>query len=187
MSSAAVRLAVSIATAAALLCGCGSPTQSLTMGLTPADTLQLRTWVPDALKNNVDLDRVKGGETTSAWWGSKVGALTLEHALEDSLRGLGMLPASPQAPAQYQLRTQILSQVQPLVAADTTVTVTINYTLVDRSSGAVLYERALRTAHKTELGEAVISMPERLRLANEGAVRENIIAAMRDLMSLRFN
>ncbi|WP_077036732.1 hypothetical protein [Pelomonas sp. KK5] len=169
----------------ALLAGCGTPTQSLTMALSDADVLQLRTWVPEALKNNVDLDRVTGGQSTSPWWGSKVSGMTLEQSLDDSLRALGMLPASPQAPTAYQLRAQIVSLVQPLVAADTTVTITIQYTLVDRNSGAVLYQRALRTAYKAEFTDAMVSMPERLRLANEGAVRENIRSAMRDLMVLR--
>jgi ABC-type uncharacterized transport system auxiliary subunit len=168
-----------------LLGGCGTPPQSLTMELSQADVLQLRTWVPEGLKQNVDLERVKGGESTSMWWGSKLSALTLEQALEDSLRNLGMLPPSPQLPALYQLRTQIVSLVQPLVAADTTVTVTINYTLIERASGAVLYQRAVRTSHKTDFGDSMLSMPDRTRLANEGAVRQNIIAAMRDLMALR--
>ena len=171
--------------AAACLAGCGTPTQSLTMGITAADALQLRTWVPEGLKQNVLLDQVQGGESTSKWWGSKVSGLTLEQSLEDSLRSLGMLPMSPQAPALYQLRVQLLSVVQPLVAADTTVTVTINYSLVDRASGAVLYQRALRTAHKTDFSDSMVSMPDRMRQANEGAVRENIIAMLRDLMALR--
>ena len=167
------------------LAGCGTPPQSLGMGLSAADALQLRTWVPEGLKQNVDLDRVKGGETTNPWWGSKVSGLTLEQALEDSLRQLGMLPPSPQAPAQYQLRAQVVSLAQPLVAADTTVTVTINYSLVERTSGAVIYQRAVRTAHKTEFTDSMLSMPDRTRRSNEGAVRENIITAMRDLMALR--
>lgn len=188
MSAASLRPffpAAVLVLAAAGLGGCGTPTQSLTMAITPADALQLRTWVPEGLKFNVVLDTVQGGESTSMWWGSKVSGMTLEQSLEDSLRSLGMLPASPQNPALYQLRAQLLSVVQPLVAADTTVTVTINYQLIDRNSGAVLYQRALRTAHKTEFTDSMISMPERTRLANEGAVRENIIAMLRDLMALR--
>ncbi len=165
--------------------GCGTPTQSLGMGLSAADALQLRTWVPEGLKQNVDLDRVKGGESTSLWWGSKVSGLTLEQALEDSLHSVGMLPPSPQAPALYQLRVQMLSLVQPLVAADTTVTLTISYSLLDRNSGAVLYQRAVRTAHTTDFGDSMLSLPDRMRRANEGAVRENIITAVRDLMALR--
>lgn len=180
-----VRPLPALVLAFALLAGCGTPSQSLTMTLTPAEALQLRTWVPDGLKQNVELDRVKGGEETSRWWGSRVSGLALEQAMEDSLRAVGMLPASPQAAARYQLRAQLVSLVQPLVAADTTVTTTINYALVEKANGAVLYQRSVRTAHTAEFTDALLSQPERARLANEGAVRQNIATALRDLMALR--
>ena len=171
--------------AALALGGCGTPTQSLSMGISAADALQLRTWVPDGLKQNIEVDAVKGGEDTSRWWGSKVSGLTLEQALDDSLRSVGMLPPSSSMPTQYQLRVQIVSLVQPLVAADMTVTLTINYTLVDKASGTVLYQRSVRTAHTTDFTDSMLSQPDRTRQANEGAVRQNIITALRDLMALR--
>lgn len=179
------RLTLALSAAACLLAGCGTPSQSLTMSLSDADALQLRTWVPEGLKQNIELDHVKGGEATSLWWGSKVSGMALEQAIEDSLRGVGMLPMSPQAAAKYQLRVQMLSLVQPLVAADLTVTTTISYSLVDKADGRVLYQRAVRTAHTTEFSDALLSQPERARLANEAAVRQNIATALRDMLALR--
>jgi len=168
-----------------LLSACGTPTQSLTMALTPADSLQLRSWVPDGLKGNVELEGVKGGEVTGRWWGSKVTSLALSQALEDSLRGVGMLPMAPVPGARYQLRVQLLSLDQPPVAADTTVTVAIQYSLMAKGDGAVLYQRAVRTAATAGLSDALLSPTERLRLANEAAVRANIAVAVRDLLSVK--
>lgn len=181
----ALRLCMAAAFVLAGLTACGTPTQSLTMSLGAAESLQLRGWVPEALKHNVELDGVKGGEATSRWWGSKVSALTLEQALEDSLRSVGMLPLSPQPGARYQLRVEMVSLVQPLLAADLTVTATVHYSLVDKSNGQLLYQRAVRTAHTTGFSEALLSQPERARLANEAAVRRGIALALRDLMALR--
>ena len=97
---------------ACLLClqlaACGTPTQSLTMALSPAEILQLRSWVPEGLKGQVGLDTVKGGESTGRWWGSKVSSTALEQALEDSLRGLGLLPMAPTPTPKYQLQVQLL-------------------------------------------------------------------------------
>lgn len=176
---------VAIAVAMSLLTACGTPTQSLTMSLSPADALQLRTWVPDGLKGNVELEGVKGGEATQTWWGSKVSSLALSQALEDSLRGVGMLPMAPGAGPKYQLRVQLLSLDQPLLATATTVTAAIQYSLVAKADGTVLYQRAVRTAATANLGDALLSPSERLRLASEAAVRSNIITVMRDLLSVK--
>ncbi|MBV8603959.1 MAG: hypothetical protein JO224_04680 [Pelomonas sp.] len=170
---------------AAALGGCGTPSQSLGMNITTGDALQLRTWVPDALKFNVELDHVKGGDATSRWWGSRVSGMALEQALEDSLRSVGMLPVAPASPARYQLRCEIVALVQPVVAADTTVTVTIHYELLQKSDGKLLYQRDVRTRATTDFTDAMLSQPERMRRSNESAVRQNIVTALRDLMALR--
>jgi ABC-type uncharacterized transport system auxiliary subunit len=186
LSSMKVKILPLLTLAAALLCGCGSPSQSLTMTVPQADLLQLRTWVPDALKFNVELDPVQGGEKTSSWWGSHVSGMAFQNALEDSLRGVGMLPASSTQPARYQLKTTIVALVQPLVAAHTEVAVSIRYQLIDKTDGKLLYERYLRTAGSADFTDAMLSQPERMRLANEDAVRKNIVAALRDLMAVRY-
>lgn len=169
------------------LAGCGTPTQSLTLSPGTAETLQMRNWLPPALRFNVELDAIKGGEETSFWWGSKLSGLTLEQTLEDTLRTVGMLPPAPGAPpAQYQLRVEIVNLDQPLIGTPSaTVTATIQYTLVDKARDAKpIYRRAVRTAHTAGMGDAFFSQPERMRLANEGAVRENILVALRDMVAL---
>lgn len=167
------------------LTACGTPTQSLTMALGPAESLQLRSWVPEGLKGQVGLDAVKGGEATGRWWGSKVSSTALGQALEDSLRGLGMLPMAPTPAPKYLLQAQMLVLDQPMVAAETSVQAWINYSLLDTSSGTVLYQRAVRTAGTAGLGDALLSQTERLRLASEAAVRANIASAVRDLLALK--
>ena len=179
VSLAAAMLTVS------LLSACGTPTQPLTMALSPADVLQLRTWVPEGLKGNVELDAVKGGEATGKGWGSKISSQALSQALEESLGGVGMLPMTPVPAAKYQLRVQLLSLDQPVLAADTTVTAAIQYSLVAKADGTVLYQRTVRTAGTAGLGDALLSQTARLRLANEAAVRANIASAVRDLLPLK--
>ena len=183
-SRPALLFAAALALALALT-ACGTPTRSLTMALGPAESLQLRSWVPEGLKGQVGLATVQGGESTGRWWGSKVSSTALEQALEDSLRGLGLLPMAPTPTPKYQLQVQLLLLDQPMVAAETSVLAMINYSLLDTASGTVLYQRVVRTAGTAGLGDALLSQTERLRLASEAAVRANIASAVRDLLAVK--
>jgi hypothetical protein len=170
--------------ATALLAGCGTASQSLHMVLAPADVLQMRNFMPDALRGQVALADVSGGSETGLWWGSKVSSLALEHALEETLRDVGLWAMNPPA-ARYQLKAQMLALSQPLLSLDTTVATAVHYSLIELASGTVLYQRSVRTTYTAEFTEAMLSQPERLRLANEGAIRQTIHVMLRDLPNLR--
>ncbi|MDI4634833.1 hypothetical protein J7U46_17360 [Pelomonas sp. V22] len=171
------------ALAAGLMAGCGTPSESLSMGLSPADALQMRAWVPDALRQNVALGPVTGGQATNRWWGSKVSSQALEQAFEDSLRAVGMFPLVREA-GRYQLDIKLTDLDQPLVSLDTTVRLGISYTLVERSSKATVYQRTVRNAATVEIGDKLLPV-ERLRLANEAAIRDSIKLVLRDLLALQ--
>lgn len=167
----------------ALLGGCGTPSQSLQMGVPAGTALQLRSFMPAALRGQVALEAVAGGAETGRFWGSKVSNPALGHALEDSLRAVGLWADKPEA-SRYQLKVQLLSLVQPMVSLDTTVGANVHYSLVERASGTVLYQRSVRAAYKAEFSEAMLSQPERIKLANEGAIRATLEIMLRDLPNL---
>lgn len=172
---------------AALLAGCGTPSQPLPMAVTAADALQLRSWVPDALKGQVAIAPVKGGEATGRWWGSKVSAVALQQALDESLHAVGMRPPAPTPVPRFELKAEMVQLEQPLVpAANVTVGVSVRYSMVDRRDGQVLvYQRLIANEEEARLLEAVVSPSERLRIANERALRANINLMLRDLVTLR--
>ena len=172
---------------ALLLAGCGAPSQPLTMAVTPADALQIRGWVPDVFKAQVAVAPVKGGQETNRWWGSKVSAAALQQALEESFHAVGMRHIAPQPAARFELQAQLVQLDQPLVpAAAVTVGVAVLYTLVDRSAdGRVLYQRRIANTDEARLSEAILSPSDRLRIANERALRANIDLLLRDLITLR--
>jgi hypothetical protein len=60
----------------------------------------------------------------------------------------------------------------------------VRYTLVDKASGKTVYQRRIANTDTAGLGEAVLSPPERLRIANERALRGNINLLLRDLVTL---
>lgn len=177
--------------AAALAGGCGTPADPLNMGLAPGDALQLRGFMPEALRGQIALGEIAGGAETWRYWGSQVSAKALEQAMEEALRSVGVLAPLP-AGARYQLSARLSALQQPdlkwqpqALVSDNRVLATIDYTLKDKASGAVLYERSVRTAYTAELGAALLSQPERLRLANEGALRQSLNLLLRDFAELR--
>lgn len=167
------------------LAGCGSPAVPEGMGLSPADGLQLRNWVPGALKAQVQVGPVFGGQMTGRMWGSKVSDAALRVALEESLKSAGMLAIQAGA-GRYELRAKLAQLEQPMVALmDAKVVVTVDYEFVELASGKTLYQRQLRSVYVAEFGQAVLDQNERLRLANEGALRKSINTALRELLELR--
>lgn len=171
---------------ALLLAGCGTPSQPLPMALGTAGALQIRGWVPEALKGQVALAAVKGGQETQRWWGSKVSALALQQALEESLHAVGMQPLSPQPAPRFELQAELVQLDQPLVPAlGVTVGTAVRYTLVDKASGKAVYQRRIANTDEAGFTEAIVSPSERLRIANERALRANIDLLLRDLVTLR--
>jgi hypothetical protein len=171
---------------AAVLAGCGTPSQPLPMTVSPAEALQIRAWVPEPLRGQVAIGAVQGGMETGRWWGSKVGVAALQQALEESLQAVGMQPSSPEPAPRFELRAELLQLEQPMVPAlGVTVGAAVRYTLVDTASGKVVYQRRIANTEEAGLGEAVLSPSERLRIANERALRGNINLLLRELVTLR--
>lgn len=172
---------------ALVLAGCGAPTQPLPMVVSPADALQIRGWVPDAFKARVAIPAVTGGMATNRWWGSKVSAEALQQALEESLRAVGMTPLAPLPAARFELQAELVQLDQPLVPAlGVAVDVAVRYTLVDKAAdGRVIYQRRIANTDQARLSEALLSPSDRLRIANERALRANIDLLLRDLVTLR--
>lgn len=178
--------AAALACSLLVLAGCGSPTQPLPMTLTEPEVLQMRGWVPEVMKQQVGIAPVKGGIETSRWWGSKVSAQALQGALEESLYAVGMKPPAPQPPPRFELQAEVVQLAQPLVpVAGVSVTVVVRYTLYERLSGRIVYQRQLSNVSEAGFTEAVLSPSERLRLANERALQVNIHMMLRELVALR--
>lgn len=168
------------------LAGCGTPSQPLPMTVGAAEALQIRGWVPDALKGQVGVLPVMGGAETGRWWGSMVAPKVLQHALEDSLYAVGMASSAPEPAPRFQLKAALMTLQQPvLAAASVTVDVTVYYQLTDRQTNRVIYERRIANQQEAGLGVSPLSPSERLRVANERALQANIGLLLRDLVTLR--
>jgi hypothetical protein len=152
-----------------LLGACAAPAErsNMTVGLNPA----LAQPVDTSLIDGIAVGSVDGGETTRALGTSEVNNEDFQSALMDSLRNHGLL-AEGNAP-RYILYAHLLDVHQPLVGLNMTVTARVNYELVDAVNGQPAEETTVETEFTSPFGDA-FGADERTRLANEGAIRENI-------------
>ena len=169
-------------TAAVLLVGCASPARIDQMQV--SSSLQVRTAAAQSeLKENIGIKDVTGGKDTNPLWVSNVSSADFERALEASLKDAGLLSGNRQG-SKYTLTANLQKLDQPLFGASMTVTATVKYTLVDRASGKTVLERDVAVPFTAEWNSAFIGT-ERLKLANEGAIRSNITQLINDLVALK--
>ncbi len=135
--------------------------------------------VPAALQRGITVGAVSGGHDTNALWMSKVGNEEFARALRDSLAAAGMLAAGP-GPGQYVLLADLQRLKQPVFGFNMKVTAVVGYQLRERSSGMPVFQTEVTTPYTAEMSEAFLGV-ERLKLANEGAIRENIERLIREL------
>lgn len=160
------------------LAGCATAARS------PAMTARASTVsgiaVPATLHRNIAVGAVSGGHDTNPLWMSKVGNAEFEHALRDSLAAAGMLAEGP-GPGDYVLLTDLQRLKQPVFGFNMKVTAVVGYQLRERSSGMPVFQTEVTTPYTAEMSEAFLGV-ERLKLANEGAIRTNIERLIQELV-----
>ncbi|MEM6489548.1 MAG: hypothetical protein AAF677_14975 [Pseudomonadota bacterium] len=122
-------------------------------------------------------DRGHRGEETNPLWTSEVDDAGFRAALERSLAVNDLAPAGPQG-CRYGLTANLLGVAQPAVGFDLEVTANVNYGVFryDRP----FYQSTVQTPFTADFSSAFLAV-ERLRLANEGAIRTNIETFLEEL------
>ena len=152
------------------LTGCAAParvSQMVAYAPEPSDAQTASQW-----NRSMALITVTGGESTNPMWTSEVGNAEFHEALRQSLHANGLL-ASEGQPAKYGLNAELIEVSQPLFGFDLTVTSNVHYVVTDTASSAVAFDEIITASHTATVGDAFVAV-ERLRLANEGSVKENI-------------
>ena len=162
-----------------ILSGCAAPARIDQM---IAHSSPQQRVAPTLLRTNIAVRDVTGGKETNPMWVSNVGNSEFEQALEGSLREAGLLANGKQL-SKYMLVAHLERVDQPMMGFDMTVTVGVTYSLVERATGKERPNRRISVPYTASFGEA-FSGTERLRVANEGAVRANIAKLIEELFGL---
>ena len=105
----------------------------------------------------------------------------LKVTLKRSLRESNLYNES--AKNKYVLNAAFKKMVQPLFGADLKVSCNVHYSLVDSRTNDLLYDKDVTSYYTAKFSDAFVGM-ERLKLANEGAVKANIEMLINDLEKL---
>jgi len=86
-------------------------------------------------------------------------------------------------PSDYSIKVSLLNQSQPFAGLDMEVTLLVRYVLTDNNEQKEIWAKDIISTYTATMGEAFVGMV-RLRKANEGAVRENLLLLLQELSAL---
>jgi hypothetical protein len=120
------------------------------------------------------------GTDTSTPWTSQIGSAEFQDALVRTLMLANL--ASPQG-GRFRLDATLLGLSRPFAGFAMTVTASVAYRLTDTATGAVVYQETRTSLGTASLNDAIMNA-NRLRIADERALRANIRKLIEDLYAL---
>lgn len=169
------RLAVLVVSSATLATGCATPAASSGM-------------IPESDKGkthpySVSIE-VTGGRATETTGTPQVSNEAFREALTKTLAGARLFAHVIEAKvADYEMNVIIFDIEQPDSGMSVDVSMEAGWTLTKRNSGEIAWQKVVRTAY-TASGGSALTFTSRLRLATEGAARENIRQAVSEISKL---
>ncbi|KPK72076.1 MAG: hypothetical protein AMJ84_04945 [Acidithiobacillales bacterium SM23_46] len=116
--------------------------------------------------------RTSGGSETSATGKTQISNNEFAKALTESISKSRVFSRVVPSGGDYLLQVVIVSLEQPTFGGTFTVKMEAGWTL-KRSDGTVVWQEAIRSIHAVSVEEELVGVT-RLRVATEGAARENI-------------
>lgn len=170
--------AVVLSAAALLLGGCAAPAHKENMSAAPSA-------VTNKFPYTVQVD-TRGGSDTGAMDSSNISNADLKSAIESSISQSGLFKSVVQGKngGDYELSVSVTQLDKPVFGAAFTVTMEAGWTLVKASDKSVVMRKAIRSQHTAQMSDSLIGVT-RLRLAVEGAARNNITEGMKAISDLK--
>lgn len=161
------RLGTSAAVASLMaLAACASPSRPEAMIL--GATQGLTASSGDLGYRSVTTVIVSGGSETNPLWTAQVSNEDLKTALEGSLAAAGYMGSDGRP---MVVTANMVELAQPMMGLDMSVTSRIQYSVT--SAGRVVFNETVAATGTAKIGDAFAAV-ERLRLANEKSIQENI-------------
>jgi hypothetical protein len=164
----------------AFLFGCATPANHTEMTVKSNEYSAKKK--NSAFVRNVTLDKVAGGTKTNPLWTSQVDNKGFSNAVTASLSNMEYYNADLEK-ARYRLTATLEELKQPMIGIDLKVVCTAKYALYDNKLKKTVFEKTLTTPYVASFSSSLYA-PTRLKLANEGAVKENIKQLLVELDTL---
>ncbi|MEQ9327261.1 MAG: hypothetical protein RJQ21_08190 [Rhodospirillales bacterium] len=163
-----VKIVLSIV-ALANLVACASPAEMQNMVVRDAS---LKAPATSPLAGNMMISEVRGGEATNPLWTSEVDNESFRGALQQSLMSTGYLSADP-TNATFSVEAELSDLDQPIIGLDLNVRSLVRYRIKKKTTNDIWFDEPVTVSYTATFGDAVLAI-KRLRLANEGSIKENI-------------
>ncbi|MDB5945881.1 MAG: hypothetical protein JWQ33_907 [Ramlibacter sp.] len=163
--------AVLFAAAAVVLAGCASGAHKENMAAVAPAAVYKK--IPHSVRVET-----RGGSETGAMDSSNVSNADLKAAIEASIVSSGLFRNVAQSNNDYALSVTVTGLTKPMFGGSFTVTMETGWSLTRASDNAVLLRKVIRSSHTAGLGDSLVGAT-RLRLAVEGAARNNIEQGLR--------
>jgi hypothetical protein len=157
-----------------LLGGCATQANYLSMMVKSVDKAQKNS----KLVNAITVTYVAGGKETNPLLSPQVGNEEFKKALEASLNAYGYLGGNK---SKYQLAAYILKLDQPLVGFNMEVKSEILYYITSKN---IKKQYLIKASGVATVSEALLAI-ERLKIANERSMQENIKEFLKRLLELK--
>ena len=157
-----------------ILSGCSAnPTRSAAM--IPSDVQTARKYT-----KSVSIT-VSGGEKTDPQGVPRISNEAFQKAITEAIRNSQLFAAVVDGKsADYQLEAVIFSIEQPFFGTDMTADLEVGWTLSEVSTKKILWRKSIQSHYTEPEGGAFLAV-ERVRLAIEGAAKENIRDALEQI------
>ncbi|HAJ26119.1 MAG TPA: hypothetical protein DCG53_02550, partial [Syntrophus sp. (in: bacteria)] len=117
---------------------------------------------------------VGAGEDTNPLGRSKISNDELQAAIADAIKNTRVFRSIiKDGKADYRLDVAITKLTQPFFGINFSVDLSALWTLTSMDTSKIVFREEINTAFTATMGDSVLGI-KRLRLANEGAARENI-------------
>ena len=161
-----------------IISGCASPTVS---------TAMVPEWmvVDKSHPYSVNVE-VTGGRETTAMTASQISDEAFKEAIIESLiKSRLFADVTDRSATDYHLNVTIFSIEQPSIGFSMTVKLEAGWTLTQVPIGKMIWQESVRSVYTASTSAAFAGVT-RLRLATEGAARENIKEAIEKLSRVDF-
>ncbi|HEY6719698.1 MAG TPA: hypothetical protein VI232_25400 [Reyranella sp.] len=173
-----IRLAVAMLLLAGLG-ACATPA-SYTSMVPELATADLGAGPAPSYRGAITVAPVSIGNDTSVPWTSPISSAEFQEALVRTLMVANLASAQN---GRFRLEATLLKLERPYAGFAMTVTASIAYRLTETATGAVVYQDTRTSVGTASLNDAVTNV-NRLRIANERAIRANFRKLIEDLYAL---
>lgn len=168
---------IALVLALSLLQACASAARSERM--IPENIIPVTTAQPVLMT----VESVGGGSATNPMFSSQVGDAEFRQALSETLSAAGLSNPSASAQNTFSVDASLTGLSDPLFGVSFTVESEVYYRVTRTSDSTDIFAESINASGTAQFGESLIGV-ERLRMAKEYSIRENISAFIEKIVSI---